>query len=237
MRRAIKEMWKLAAPLAGKTVAHVNATAYGGGVSELLRSIVPLYRAFGIQADWLVIPGTPEFFGVTKGFHNALQGARFELAEEMKGVYLAQNREVAEALDGHYDFVIVYDPQPAPLRYMCGADGACWIWRCHIDTSQPDEAVLAFLKPFLLQYDALVFTMKQFVPAELRSLRCQTICPGIDPVSVKSMFLPTELCQGAGPIDRRRVVAAAHHTGLAIRSVEGSARCYRGVQTRQGEGL
>ena len=191
----IKEMWELAAPLAWKTVAHVNATAYGGGVSELLRSIVPLYRAFGIQADWLVIPGTPEFFGVTKGFHNALQGARFELSEEMKGVYLAQNREVAEALDVHYDFVIVHDPQPAPLRYMCGADGACWIWRCHIDTSQPDEAVLAFLKPFLLQYDALVFTMEQFVPAELRSLRCQTICPGIDPVSVKSMSLPTELCQ------------------------------------------
>jgi trehalose synthase len=189
------EVRALAAPLAGKRVAHINATAYGGGVSELLRSMVPLYRAFDIQADWLVISGTPEFFGVTKGFHNALQGARFDLTPEAKDLYLAQNRAVAEAFDEPYDYVMVHDPQPAPLRHLCRAAVGRWIWRCHIDTSQPNENVFAFLKPFLMEYDSRVFTMERFVPADLRSHAFQTISPGIDPASVKNLTIPAELCR------------------------------------------
>ena len=191
----MQELRERAEPLVGKSVAHVNATPYGGGVSELLRSIVPLYPACGVKADWLVILGTSEFFNVTKGFHNALQGARFELTDEVKEVYLTQNRQVAAMLERHYDFIIVHDPQPAALRYLRGADHARWVWRCHIDTSQPQEEVLEFLKPFLLQYDVLVFTMEQFVPGALRSQPFRTICPGIDPISVKSMFLPPDLCE------------------------------------------
>jgi trehalose synthase len=190
---SVREIRELAAQLKGKTVAHVNATSYGGGVSELLRSVVPLYRAFEVQADWLVIPGTPEFFNVTKGFHNALQGASFDLTEEAKDTYLAQSRRVAELLDEHYDFVVVHDPQPAPLRRLHGADGARWVWRCHIDTSQPNEEVLAFLLPYLVEYDKHVFTMEEFVPRELRNHPHVIIPPGIDPVSVKNLTIPDDL--------------------------------------------
>lgn len=189
------ELKELAVPHLGKRVAHINATVYGGGVSELLRSLVPLYRALGIQADWLVIPGSTEFFEVTKGFHNALQGAAFDLTEQVKEVYLAQNREIAGLLDRAYDFIVVHDPQPAPLRSLHGRNSARWVWRCHIDTSHPNPAVLSFLKPYLEAYDALVFTMQEFVPADLSGPPVAIIPPAIDPLSPKNMTAPMDLCQ------------------------------------------
>jgi trehalose synthase len=189
----VREIRELAAQLKGKTVAHINATSYGGGVSELLRSVVPLYRALEIQADWLVIPGTLEFFNVTKGFHNALQGALFDLTEEAKEIYLAQSRRVAELLDESYDFVVVHDPQPAPLRFFRSGDTTRWLWRCHIDTSQPNEEVLAFLMPYLVRYDKHVFTMEEFVPEALKDYPHAIIAPGIDPLSVKNLTIPADL--------------------------------------------
>jgi trehalose synthase len=176
-------------------VAQINATSYGGGVSELLRSLVPLYRALGVEADWLVIPGTEHFFQVTKGLHNALQGAAFDLTDQVKGIYLTQNQLIADLLERQYDFIVVHDPQPAALRSLHGRDNARWVWRCHIDTSQPNQEVLAFLKPFLTEYDALVFTMQEFVPQELAGLHTVMICPAIDPLSPKNMTAPMDLCQ------------------------------------------
>ena len=191
---AKKQLRELAAPLRGARVAHINATSYGGGVSELLRSVVPLYQALGIEAEWSVIPGNEEFFQVTKGFHNALPGAPFDLTEQAKDTYLQQSRETAELLERDYDYVFVHDPQPAALPALHGKNNAKWIWRCHIDTSQPDPGVLAFLKPFISQYDALVFTMEQFVPKELREQRFVIIPPAIDPMSPKNMTVPMDLC-------------------------------------------
>src|SRR3990172_6224308 len=101
-KERIDELRALAAPLHGARVAHINATAYGGGVSELLRSLVPLYRALEMSAEWLVIPGNPPFFQVTKGIHNALQGAGFDLTEEAKRTYIAHNEMVAAALERGY---------------------------------------------------------------------------------------------------------------------------------------
>jgi trehalose synthase len=190
--RALRE---LASPLRGKRVAHINATSYGGGVSELLRSLVPLYRALGVDADWLVIPGTQQFFQVTKGLHNGLQGAAFDLTEKAKDIYLTHNQEIAHLLERQYDLIVVHDPQPAALRTMHGRDGARWVWRCHIDTSESNPEVLTFLRPFLADYDALVFTMQEFVPAELAGLRTVIIPPGIDPMSPKNMTAPTDLTQ------------------------------------------
>jgi trehalose synthase len=189
----VAELRRLARSLRGAKVAHINATSYGGGVSELLRSLVPLYRDLGIEADWIVIPGSTEFFEVTKGFHNALQGADFELTEEAQRLYVGQNQRAAELIPAGYDFVIVHDPQPAPLRSIRGKDHSRWVWRCHIDTSQPNPAVLTFLEPFLAAYDALVFTMKEFVPRSLRSHRIEIIPPGIDPLSPKNMEAPTDV--------------------------------------------
>jgi trehalose synthase len=191
--QAVETIRQLAKPLARARVAHINATPYGGGVSELLRSLVPLYRALDISTDWLVMSGNDEFFGVTKAFHNALQGARFELTEEHKRTYLERSELVARALGPDYDFVIVHDPQPAALRKLRGRNGARWVWRCHIDTSTPDASVLAFLLPLLESYDALVFTMEDFVPAELLGQRIAIIPPGIDPLSPKNMAVPRDV--------------------------------------------
>jgi trehalose synthase len=154
---------------------------------------VPLYRALDISANWLVMSGNDEFFGVTKAFHNALQGSKYELSEEAKQIYLDHSERVARALEPDYDFVIVHDPQPAALRKLRGRNGARWVWRCHIDTSTPDASVLAFLLPLLESYDALVFTMEDFVPVELRGPRVAIIPPGIDPLSPKNMAVSKDV--------------------------------------------
>lgn len=190
----IAELREQAKPLQGARVAHLNATSYGGGVSELLRSLIPLYRALGIEASWSVIPGEPGFFEITKGFHNALQGADFDLTDEAKDIYLRHNQEIAELLEREYDYIVVHDPQPAAVRSLHGHDHARWVWRCHIDTSSPNSEVCTFLLPFILEYDALVFTMDQFVPPQVRSSANPVIIPpGIDPLSPKNMTLPTDI--------------------------------------------
>ena len=191
---AIEEIRALAAPLRGARIAQINATTYGGGVSELLRSIVPLYRGLGIQCDWKLISAEPQFFTVTKGLHNALQGAPYELTRPARDTYLKESTFNARQLEEEYDFIIVHDPQPAAIRYFRGRAGARWIWRCHIDTSEPNEAVLEFLLPFLAEYDALVFTMDRFVPPRLNHQRLATIIPAIDPLSPKNMDLGEGIC-------------------------------------------
>jgi trehalose synthase len=192
-QEVLEEIRGLAAPLKGARIAQINATTYGGGVSELLRSIVPLYRGLGIDCDWRIIAARPDFFTVTKAFHNALQGAHYELTRSDRETYLMSNTRNAQLLDEAYDFVIVHDPQPAGIRYFKGRAGARWIWRCHIDTSEPHKAVMEFMLPFLLEYDALVFTMERFVPPGLEHRRLATIMPAIDPISPKNMALPQGL--------------------------------------------
>ena len=194
----LEELEELAAPLKGARIAQINATTYGGGVSELLRSIVPLYRGLGIECDWKIISAGPKFFNVTKAFHNALQGAPYELKQAARERYLMASTYNAQLLEAEYDFIIVHDPQPAAMRYFKGRAGARWIWRCHIDTSQPNETVLEFMLPFLLEYDALVFTMDRFVPPGLEHQRLATIVPAIDPLSPKNMALDGGICDEIG---------------------------------------
>ena len=192
--QVITELRQLASSLQGARVAHINSTSYGGGVSELLRSLIPIYRALGIDASWNVIPGEARFFEITKGFHNALQGAHFNLTDEAKDIYLRHNREISELLERRYDYIVIHDPQPAAVRALHGHNNAKWVWRCHIDTSSPNPEVCAFLLPFMLEYDALVFTMEQFVPQEIRGKENLVIMtPGIDPLSPKNMTLPTDI--------------------------------------------
>jgi trehalose synthase len=194
-RDLVEEIEQLAAPFKGARIAQINSTTYGGGVSELLRSLVPLYRGLGIQCDWKLISARPEFFTVTKAFHNALQGASYELTRAARETYLTYNTRNAQLLDEEYDFIIVHDPQPAAMRHFRGPNGAKWIWRCHIDTSEPNEAVLEFMLPFLLEYDALVFTMERFVPPKLDHQRVVTMTPAIDPLSPKNIGLPETISQ------------------------------------------
>ena len=158
-------------------------------MSELLRSAVPLLRDLGLDVDWQVIAGSPEFFAATKALHNGLQGASRRLSDADRQAYLDCARENAAALDDGYDFVIVHDPQPAALLSINGKRGARWVWRCHIDTSEPDADTWAFLRPYVADYDAAVFTMEQFVPPDFPVARVDVIAPAIDPLSPKNLEL------------------------------------------------
>jgi trehalose synthase len=186
---------RAATALRGARVLHVNATPYGGGVSELLRSVVPLLNDLGLTAHWRIISGDEAFFRVTKALHNGLQGAGRELDESEKSHYLRTSRLNASLFLEEYDFVFVHDPQPAALLELRGKGGARWIWRCHIDTSAPNRATWTFLRPFLADYDAAVFTMSAFTPPDLPVRAVEIIPPAIDPLSPKNLRLPEATCR------------------------------------------
>lgn len=186
----IDELRHLAEPLRGARVLHVNATPYGGGVSELLRSEVPLLRDVGLIADWRIISGDEAFFRATKVIHNGLQGAERPLTDEEKAIYLENARYNAAAFTETYDFVFVHDPQPAAMLALRGKGSSRWVWRCHIDTSSPNPQVWEFLRPFLTGYDAGIFTLPDFVPPDLPIGNVEIIPPAIDPQSPKNLPLP-----------------------------------------------
>ena len=204
---SITRLSELSSRLRGARMVHINATPYGGGVSELLRSEVALLLGLGLHVDWLVIAGDTRFFEVTKGIHNALQGSRYTLSQEAREIYLHNNAANAAVLGDAYDVYIVHDPQPAALRHFQSNTRGRWVWRCHIDTSQPNPEVAGFLTPLLQAYDAFVFTMESFVLPSLRRERLAIIPPGIDPLSPKNIGLPPEVCERIVTwhgVDRRR---------------------------------
>jgi len=191
----LERIRELAEPLRGARVLHVNATAYGGGVAELLATHVALLQDIGIDAEWQVIHGSDEFFAVTKSVHNGLQGADIEWTQAMERVYLERVLDNALLIEGDWDFVVIHDPQPAALRDYVRARGLSpedtkWIWRCHIDLTDANARVFEFFRPFIEQYDASVWTMPQFVPSSLSMERVVFAPPCIDPLSVKNLDLP-----------------------------------------------
>jgi trehalose synthase len=204
---AIERVRAAAAPLQGARILHVNATAYGGGVAELLATHVPLLRDVGIEAEWEVIHGSDEFFGVTKSVHNALQGASLEWTPAMQRVYLEKVLENALLLEGTYDYVVIHDPQPAALLALAGSStvngpDTKWVWRCHIDLTAAHPDVWEFFRPYVEQHDASVWTMPEFVPSSLTMDRIVQAPPCIDPLSVKNLDLPApfvrEICKQYG---------------------------------------
>ncbi len=187
---AIENIRQAAAPLRDARVLHINATAFGGGVSEMLYTLVPLMRDVGLDAEWRVIEGADEFFNVTKAFHNGLQGMELPLTDEMKAIWQRYNQTNAAAFEGRYDFVVVHDPQPAGMKAMReGQGGMHWVWRCHIDTSTPNPAFWDFIAPYLEVYDAGIFTLPQYVARGLQLPHLAFITPTIDPLSPKNVPL------------------------------------------------
>jgi trehalose synthase len=185
----LDDLARHAADLRGARVLHVNATPYGGGVSELLRSSVPILNDLGLSVHWKIIRGDDRFFHVTKKIHNGLQGAADDLTESEREAYLGTSRRNAELLQDGYDFVFLHDPQPAGLLSLREKGDATWIWRCHIDTAQPNPGIWAFLREYLTPFDAAVFTMASFVPPDSPIGRVEIIPPAIDPLSPKNMPL------------------------------------------------
>jgi trehalose synthase len=144
-QKNIDQLFGLVKWLKGKSVVHVNSTQTGGGVAGILKSLVPLTSELGIDTRWVVINGNGEFFDVTKSFHNALQGNKVNVSEEMFRAYVETKRNNAEDLHLEADVMIINDPQPASLiDYRKGK--AKWVWRCHIDASRPEKKVWRFLR-------------------------------------------------------------------------------------------
>ncbi len=183
----LDEIDELARRLRGARVVHINATAFGGGVAEILQSLVPLMQDVGLDAQWQVIYGENEFFQVTKACHNGLQGMALDFTPEMQAIWERYNRENASRFEGAYDFVVVHDPQPAGLRRFAeGRGGRRWIWRCHIDTSRPHPPFQAFFLPYVEEYDAVIFTLQDFVFPGIREPHIRIIPPTIDPLVPKN---------------------------------------------------
>jgi len=183
----VARIHELAASLQGARVVHINATAFGGGVAEILHTLVPLMRDAGLDAGWQVIEGADEFFNVTKAMHNGLQGMELPFTDAMKAIWQRYNELNAQKFEGDYDFVVVHDPQPAGLlHYTAGQQANHWVWRCHIDTSHPNPSYWDFLAPYLNAYPAAVFTMEQYVGPGVDFEHLAIVPPTIDPLSPKN---------------------------------------------------
>jgi trehalose synthase len=196
-RPLVEEIKELAEPLEGHKVLHVSATAFGGGVSEILYALVPLMRDVGLDAEWQVMLGREEFYNVTKRLHNALQGNPQGLDGEEWKIFERYNAMNATEIESGWDTIIVHDPQPAAIRRHVPEKARQWVWRCHIDLSEPNPGAVERMVPFVKEYDESVFHLDQYVPAALRDgandgLAINICPPAIDPLSPKNMQLSPE---------------------------------------------
>jgi trehalose synthase len=199
-KELIEEIRELAEPLKGQRVVHISATAFGGGVSEILYTLVGLMRDVGLDCEWQVIYGREEFFNATKLMHNALQGAPQDLDAEQWETWRRYNEMNARELSGGWDVCLVHDPQPAALRTLVPEKAAGWVWRCHIDLSTPN------LLPYISEYPQSLFHMADYVPDGMRG-KVNVVPPAIDPLTPKNMALLPEdasyVCEQFGiDIDR-----------------------------------
>ncbi|MBI5442800.1 MAG: glycosyltransferase [Deltaproteobacteria bacterium] len=188
---------QLAEPLRGAKIVHVNSTREGGGVAEILRMLVPLQAALGLDVRWEVITGPEDFYQCTKAFHNALQGNRVVVGDDLLRVYEDANRQAAEALGGvlaDADFVFIHDPQPAALLGSFPERRGKWVWRCHIDASRPYRAVWKYLRQLVAPYDASIFSLPDF--AQPLPHPQYLIAPSIDPLNEKNLELPEAEVRG-----------------------------------------
>jgi trehalose synthase len=203
----LDEIRFLARHLRGKTVKMVNSTAVGGGVAEILNRLIPLMNELEVPTRWDVITGGNDFFEVTKGFHNALHGGEYNLTQQIKDLFMAYSEQNRKRMEYAEDLIVIHDPQPVGLVRSKQQAQAKWIWRCHIDLSNPHPGVWNFLKPLVEQYDATIFSAASFT-RQLDNPQ-YLFYPSIDPLSEKNKELPEEfvnkVCDDFG-IDRSRPV-------------------------------
>lgn len=193
----IDEIRSLAASLQGARLVHINSTAFGGGVAEILTTLVPLMNDIGLKAGWEVINGDDKFFQATKAMHDSLQGMPVPWTQYMSKVWLHYNEINTEQFDRDYDFVIIHDPQPAGILKMLQSSGKArhgkWLWRCHIDLTESRDDVWQFLQPFVKIYDGIIFTMEDYVKDGLDATPIFIVPPAIDPLSSKNVELSPEV--------------------------------------------
>ena len=183
----ISGIYRKARRLYGRHFLQINSTYYGGGVAEILDALVPLMNNVGIEADWRTLRGSPDLFTITKKFHNALQGDSINLSAIKKQLYVGVNAAFSTYCHIEHDCVIIHDPQPLPLiRFYKKRQP--WIWRCHIDLTDPNKRLWEFLKGFILQYDMVIFSSERYKKKDL-PVEQRVIVPSIDPLSLKNKEL------------------------------------------------
>jgi trehalose synthase len=190
-RDLVEEIRELAEPLKGSRVVHVSATAFGGGVSEILYTLVPLMKDVGLEVEWQVIYGREEFFNATKLMHNALQGAPEDLSDEQWDTWRRYNEMNARELVGGWDVALIHDPQPAALYKLVPEKARGWCWRCHIDMSSPNPETMGQLLPYIAEYPQSVFHVRDYVPEGMGG-HVNIVPPAIDPLAPKNMALSPE---------------------------------------------
>ena len=214
------ELTSVAAELRGLRVAHLNATAIGGGVAEILQSMVPLFNSLGIATERIVIdPADPEFFRVTKKIHNLLQGAEGSLSERELDVYYGNLQQVAGAMRRDAlsaDVWFMHDPQLLPLAGMLRlgriCDSVAWLWICHIDLTRPNQSALDSLLPLLQDYHHLIFSLQQYVPVHQVADKPVYIAPpAIDPLAEKNNPVGEQEAWGHSFLLGDRPPAPSHH--------------------------
>jgi trehalose synthase len=194
---ATDEILDLVEPLKGARVLNINSTPFGGGVAEILSSLVPLMGDIGFSVDWQVIRAGDDFFRVTKAMHNSLQGMLIDWKPQMWELWLQYNRGNAEMFDEEYDFVVVHDPQPAPiLSSLMDMRGkrphGKWLWRCHIDLTDAQVQVWDMLRSHVCLYDAAIFTLRNYMKDDLCGPAPFFVPPSIDPFSAKNAEIPSD---------------------------------------------
>src|SRR4030043_964733 len=186
----IERIKKKAKSLQHLHVANVNSTNYGGGVAELLTSLTLLMNSVGIKTGWRVIQGARDFFSITKKMHNALQGGEINLSDRKMRIYeeVVYENSIRNHLDGH-NLVIIHDPQPLPMINHYKKNGP-WIWRCHVDLSNPNKELWNYLVPFIEKYDAVIFSTKDYK----KKLKTPQVffMPAIDPFSILNREMSEE---------------------------------------------
>jgi trehalose synthase len=189
--RAVERIKKKSEGLEGAHIVHISSTFYGGGVTEILTPLTLLMNAMDIETGWRMMQGTPDFFHCTKKFHNALQGDSVDISSEEKAVYEQVAFENAVRLHlEDCDAVVVHDPQPLPVIKLFEERDVPWIWQCHVDLSNPDPTIWNYLRQFVEQYDAAVFSLPEY--QQNLSIDQRFITPAINPFSAKNCELTEE---------------------------------------------
>jgi trehalose synthase len=192
--KKLKEIKEEARPLKGKCITHINSTYYGGGVAEILDSLVLLMNDLGIKAEWRLLKGSEPFFKITKLFHNGAQGARVKIDSEIKRIY----EEICEknSIFNHFeksDLVIAHDPQVLPLIKFCRKTQP-WVWRCHMDITEPDKKLWKYLRTFINKYDEVIISDEKYRKSDIKPPQT-VIMPSIDPLNEKNRKLSEKMAK------------------------------------------
>ncbi len=237
----LDEVHSLGEKLAGVRVAHINSTAHGGGVAEILYTMVPLMQDAGLDAHWHLMEGDQDFFTITKLFHNALQGMELIFTDEMRDKYMSVCRENAADFVEEYDLVIVHDPQPCAMLATLEENNSRkgkWIWRCHIDSTFAKDEAWQFFEPFINRFDGAVFTKDDYIKTPLEVPRLAFIPPSIDPLSAKNIIperrVQSDIAHRYG-VDETRPIMLQVSRFDPWKDPLGLVDCYREVKKEYGD--